>query len=90
MIRRCTASFVVSAFLAGLWLCLAAGPAVSHHGPGSPSTVVQTAQACGTSAIVLGEQFGPIALLPSSLLAMEQNTTYEDIGPTPPSPPPRG
>ena len=89
MIRRCTVFFAVFALLAGLRLCLA-DPAVSHHGPGSPSTVVQTAQACGTSAIVLGEQFGPIALLPSSLLAMEQNTTYEDIRLTPPSPPPRG
>ncbi len=90
MIRRCMTSFVVFAFLAGLWLCLAAGPAVSHHGPGSPSTVVQTAQACGTSAIVLGEQFGPTALLPSFLLAIEQNTTHEDIRLKPPSPPPRG
>ena len=90
MIRRCTASFVVSAFLANVGPCLNVDLTSDHHRTASPSTPTHTAQACGTSAIVLGEQFGPIALLPSSLLAMEQNTTYEDIGPTPPSPPPRG
>ena len=90
LIRRCTMSFVVFAFLAGLWLCLAANPAVSHHGPDSPSTVIHTAQACGTSGLVCVGQFGSNRLLLTSFLGTEQNTLYQDTWLMPPSPPPRG
>ena len=90
MIRRWMTSFVAFAFLAGLWLCLAVNPTISHHGPGSPLTVLHTAEDCGTFTTVRGKHSGSRALLPSSLLAMDQNTTYEDIPLTPPAPPPRG
>ena len=90
LIRRCTLYLVLSASLVGLWLCLAADPAAKHHGPGSPSTAIHAAEDCRTLVSVRGEESGSRAPLPSSLLAMEQNTTYEDIRLTPPSPPPRG
>ena len=90
LIRKCMAGLVVFAFLAGLWLCLAANPAVSHHGPGSPSTAIHTAQACGTSGLVCVGQFGSNRLLLTSLLGTEQNTLYQDTWLVPPSPPPRG
>jgi hypothetical protein len=90
VIRRCIASFVVFAFLANVGPCLNVDLTSDHFRTGSPSMPAHTAPACGTSAIARGGQFDSTAPLPSSLLAMEQNTTYEDIGLTPPSPPPRG
>ena len=90
MIRRCIASFVVFAFLANVGQCFNADLTSDHHQAGSPSTPAHTAHACGTSAIVPEEQRGPTTLLPSPLLAMEQNTTFQDIRLMPPSPPPRG
>jgi len=89
MIRRCTAFFAVFALLAGLWLCLA-DPAVSLHGPGSPSTVIHTAQACETSLVPCEGHFGSNRLLLASCLGTEQNTLYEGVLLSPPSPPPRG
>jgi len=90
LIRRCTLYLVLCASLVGLWLCLAADPAAKHHGPGSPSTLIHAAEDCRTLVSVRGEESGSRALLPSSLLAIEQNSTYEDIRLTPPAPPPRG
>jgi len=90
VIRRCMAFFVVLAFLANVGPCLNADLTSDHHRTGLPLTPTPTVHACGTSVIVFGEQCGSTALLPSPLLAMEQNTTYEDIRLTPPSPPPRG
>jgi hypothetical protein len=90
MIRTCIASFLVFAFLANVGPCLNADLTSDHHRTGSPSMPAHTAPTCGTSAIMPGEQYDSTVILPSPLLAIEQNTTYEDIRLTPPSPPPRG
>jgi hypothetical protein len=90
VIRSCIVSFVVLAFLANVGPCINADLASDHHRTRLPLTPTHTSYACGTSAIVPEEQYGSTTLLPSPPLAMEQNTTYEDIRLTPPVPPPRG
>ncbi len=83
------ACFVVCGFLAGLTLCLIPHFDDHHHGSDVPSSVIHTAQACGTSAIPCEGQLAPNNLLLILFLGAEQSILYEGLVLSPPSPPPR-
>ena len=80
---------MVCGFLAGLTLCLIPHFDDHHHGSEAPSTVIHTAQACGTSAIPCDGQSASNSLLLILFLSAEQSAPYEGLSLSPPSPPPR-
>ena len=81
---------MVCGFLAGLGLCLIADHNENHHGTGAPSTLINTAQACGTTVVPCEGQFNSHGLVLGSSLGTDEHTFYDGVRLKPPSPPPRG
>ncbi len=90
MLRRWTAYLVVSAFLAGVGLCLMADAKDTDFNPGSASTLTHTTQPCDASLVPCEDQSGANKLFLTSFLDTEQNSFYKGVSLPPPFPPPRG
>ena len=90
LIRKWTVYLVVCGFLTGLGLCLVIDHNASHHGSEVPLTVIHTAQACATSAVLGEDQSDSHRLLLASSFDTERNPFYEGVLLAPPFPPPRG
>jgi hypothetical protein len=89
LIRRWTVYLMLYAFVASVGLCLEADPGAKHDGPGSP--FVHTTQVCWASLVLSKSESSLDGLLVyASSLSVHENTFYEGVSLTPPSPPPRG
>lgn len=90
LLHRWTVYLLIWGFLTGLGLCLVKDLNHKHQISESPCTLMHSAHAGGTSALLCDDQFDSHKLVLASSLVPEQNTSYEGVSPTPPSPPPRG